>query len=157
MTRFGGVYTHDAIYMGGTRVVHIFRDKSDSSQPYQARHGTWQDFMGKSYSVIDLVSIVVYRLRLRSVDQIMGEANSLVEQQFGAGKYDFLKQNCQHFASYCCTGQQVSIDVIKGTEEAIKAPIELSPIAFAESFASIVDAINLPTATRSPLDNDPSV
>ena len=151
------MYTHDAIYMGDSSVVHIYNNKSDKSQPYQARHGAWQDFMGSSYTMRDLVSIVVYRMRLRTVDQIMQEANALVDQQFGAGKYNFLMQNCQHFASYCCTGQQVSVDVIRGTEDATKAYFELLPIPYLEYLAFAVDAINLPTAMKSPLDNDPSL
>ena len=76
----------------------------------QARNDTWSTFIGDVNSWIGTVSVVVYRLRIRTVDEITREAENLVREQFAAGKYNFLAQNCQHFASYCCTGQQISLD-----------------------------------------------
>jgi hypothetical protein len=71
----------------------------------------WDKFVGDCDSWFGSVFVVVYRLRIRTVEEITAEAENLVQEQFGLGKYNFLQQNCQHFACYCSMGQMLSNSV----------------------------------------------
>jgi hypothetical protein len=137
ISRILGVYTHDAIYMGGKRVIHIFTPEGGTKATSQARNDPWSKFIGDVNSWFGTVSVVVYRLRIRTVGEITKEAENLVREQFGSGQYNFLLQNCQHFASYCCTGQQMSL----GT---------LNALAILNSIGIVFN----PPMRGSPLDRD---
>ncbi len=92
-------------------VVHIAADSVGNAKATSAANNEpWAKFVGSLQGwLIETVSVVVYRLRIRTVEEITEEAENLVREQFGRGKYDFLLNNCQHFASYCCTGQKMSV------------------------------------------------
>ncbi|UJR21359.1 hypothetical protein I4U23_024451 [Adineta vaga] len=105
ISRMAGLYTHDAIYIGENKVIHVFGDNKQNSA---VREDDWSTFIGDPNSWWGTVSIVIYRLRIRSRDEIVAAARSYLGINHLQGQYDFLTQNCQHFSSYCSTGTEIS-------------------------------------------------
>lgn len=112
ITRKCGIYHHDAIYLGNKRVVHIFGDMSQKTN-VKAKEDDWTNFVGLNdegdVSWFGTLYVVVYRLKIRSQKEIVSEALKLASELYGEGKYHLLDNNCQHFASFCCTGVEISM------------------------------------------------
>lgn len=72
------------------------------------REDSWSTFIGDPTSWWGTVSVLVYRLRMKSPDEIVATAKSFLGTNHLHGQYQFLEQNCQHFASYCSTGAEIS-------------------------------------------------
>ena len=141
ITRKCGIYHHDAIYLGDKRVVHIFGEVSEKTN-VKAKEDCWENFVGvdKDGSVpwFGTVYVIVYRLRTRSAEKIVSEALKLASDSYGKGMYNFLSKNCQHFASYCCIGKEMSMGAL-GLSDVI-----LPLLMFL-----------YPKETQSPLDKEP--
>jgi hypothetical protein len=69
---------------------------------------SWSTFIGDPTSWWGTVSVLVYRLRMKSRDEIVATAKGFVGINHLHGQYQFFTQNCQHFASYCATGAEIS-------------------------------------------------
>ena len=155
ITRKLGLYTHDAIYMGYNRVVHIFMSEGGSLESAQARDDPWSKFIGDvNSSGLETVSVVVYRLKIRTVDEIITEAENLVEKQFGKGQYDLAKENCQHFASFCCTGQKMSIGVHNAIDTYLESMLVLHSKLASDLITPSTDFLK---AAITPLDRDKDI
>ena len=50
------------------------------------------------------VSFLVYVIRYRSPQEILESAQQLCDESYGKCQYNLWNNNCQHFASKCCTG-----------------------------------------------------
>lgn len=57
--------------------------------------------------------VVVYKRRLYSKSEVSERANRFAEGTDDEYKYDLFDNNCEHFATYCVTGKQFSIQVTK--------------------------------------------
>lgn len=113
ITRKGGLYTHDCIYMGNKKVVHIFLDENSSKSCARAKEDSWQNYVGFDENdgapYWGTVYVVVYRLKIRKPEEILKTAKLLASEEYAKGQYNFFLKNCQHFATYCCTGKEFSI------------------------------------------------
>jgi len=114
ISRKGGLYHHAGVFLGNDRVIHIYDDNSKHCA--RAREDSWKNFVGvcddgsTSWFRSD-VSVIIYRLRIRTPDEIVSAAREMASESYGRGKYNFVLKNCQHFASFCCTGIEMSTDV----------------------------------------------
>ncbi|RNA00605.1 hypothetical protein BpHYR1_000094 [Brachionus plicatilis] len=117
ITRKGGLYTHDCIYLGNKKVVHIFDENISSSKfRAKAKEDSWENFVGidnnGNVPYWGTVYVVIHRLRIRKPDEIVKEAKELSSDDYAKGQYHFVLKNCQHFAAKCCTGNEFSIGEI---------------------------------------------
>jgi hypothetical protein len=112
ITRKCGIYHHDCIYLGNRRVVHINGDMSNIAE-VKAKEDKWENFVGYyddgSVSWFGTIYVIVYRLTIRNPDEICEVAQKLASKAYAKGDYNFVLKNCQHFASFCCTGKEISL------------------------------------------------
>jgi hypothetical protein len=150
ITRKCGIYHHDAIYLGNKRVVHIFGEMSTNTN-VKAKEDSWENFVGVNadggVSWFGTVYVIVYRLRTRSPDKIVSEALQLASDSYGEGIYNFLSKNCQHFASYCCTGKEISLGAHSLSDAIWQS---LSGLRNKPSIGNAIEKV-----TQSPLDKEP--
>ncbi len=101
--RWGGVYSHHGIDMGDGTVVHF------SGEPLRMRHACvrcddLEDFLAEGE-----LYVVEYADAPREPDEVAEAARSHV----GEVGYDMWRNNCEHFATYCKTGQHQSKQVVR--------------------------------------------
>ena len=49
-------------------------------------------------------------IRCHTPEEIVNAAQEFTNSQYGQNEYDIIRKNCQHFASFCCTGIEHSPD-----------------------------------------------
>ena len=104
-------YTHDAIYLGNNRVVHIFMDEGGGISSAMAREDDWSRFINEEEGGYHgTVNVVDYRLRMRLPEEIVETAKISVRLEYGKGCYNIIDRNCQHFATFSSTGFKYSMD-----------------------------------------------
>uniref|UniRef100_A0A914DWB5 LRAT domain-containing protein n=1 Tax=Acrobeloides nanus TaxID=290746 RepID=A0A914DWB5_9BILA len=100
---------HEGIYIGNKEVIHVSshldgKDASKCKEDACARVGKLvPNFV---HSPNDRIQILIYRIRVRTYDQIINEAKKYAENKYGLGEYGLLSKNCQHFASLCAIGKE---------------------------------------------------
>jgi hypothetical protein len=96
--RRGLRYSHHGIDCGDGTVIHYVGPRA------RLRHvvrTTYEEFAGDS-----TVLVRAYEQRL-SPDETVRNAESLL----GTGDYHLLRNNCEHFSAWCCTGRAASSQV----------------------------------------------
>ena len=132
-TRFGGVYSHHGIDCGDGSVIHY-----NGRTPLQCivRRATWEEFSGGdpvsvcSYSSAErdpeprndwvrfgnhqvqrLLDACSGRLLGDQIDTSPEAVVARAKRRLGEGGFDFLFNNCEHFATWCKTGRSASRQV----------------------------------------------
>jgi len=122
--RPGGI-RHDGIYVGDGRVIHM-----------ASRPGHNKDKRGASIQLGTLTAFAAGQpvtvrpyVHADDPDVIIERAMS----RLGDGDYNLVFNNCQHFARWCVTGEQVSEQVNAGTARAgaVLAPVIGMPVGIA--------------------------
>ena len=106
---------------------------------------SWDDFAAG-----DMVKVRVYGSRL-SADETVDNAESRV----GSVGYSLVRNNCEHFAAWCCTGRAVSAQVrawliaTQGTVASLFAAQSLGPhVVIAGTIGAGVYAASKPLRRR---------
>ncbi|RAX55310.1 hypothetical protein CCY99_01005 [Helicobacter sp. 16-1353] len=95
-------YTHHGIYIGNNQVIHYSGNKI-------VEQDTLENFLnGNNYRIIE------HSNRL-DTNSILKNATS----KLGESKYDFLQNNCEHFAVWCATGKHISKQVNMAKQVAV--------------------------------------
>ncbi|MCS7305036.1 MAG: lecithin retinol acyltransferase family protein [Thermoguttaceae bacterium] len=100
-----GVYTHHGIYIGDGQVVHLTKEKGQVVQSSLKEFCDGRPLMVVDYEHSDDPSTVVSR----AVSRI------------GQKEYNLFAGNCEHFATWCKTGQAKSLQVESLVHRAISA------------------------------------
>lgn len=95
-----GVYTHHGVDMGEGWVIH-FASADGTKSGALIRLATIEDFAGAAE-----VKVQVYGVRFEA-DQAAERARSML----GQSGYDLFANNCEHFATWCVTGEHNSPQV----------------------------------------------
>jgi len=99
--RLGGLYTHHGIDLGDGTVVHY------SGEPLRHKDARVCRVPEEEFLQGGEKLIVAYAGELRPSGEVAEVALSLLDEQ----RYDLWLNNCEHFASYCKTGQRKSSQV----------------------------------------------
>jgi Leucine-rich repeat (LRR) protein len=111
---------HVAVYLGNERVAHIGSSKfakdikfgriGEKKDLSRARNDHWQDFL---HDVDD--KLIRYRLLVpfKRPEKIEEHIITATLAEYGAEKYNFLGNNCEHFATLCVYGIPFSIQIDK--------------------------------------------
>lgn len=110
--RYGLVYAHHGIYLGGDQVVH-YSDSAGIGRKAGACVGvsTLSEFLRG-----DPLRRVKYS-DAHSGEQALLRAEKLLE----AGGYSVIWNNCEHFATFCVTGRRRSVQVLRALTIAASA------------------------------------
>jgi hypothetical protein len=95
-----GVYTHHGVDMGEGWVIH-FASADGTKTGALIRWATIDDFAGRAE-----VRVQVYGVRF-DAEQTTERARSML----GQSGYDLFANNCEHFATWCATGEHSSAQV----------------------------------------------
>jgi len=113
-TSFVLVANHEGIYIGNGKVIHV-SGHGGGKKAAVAREGRLLgDFVSNPG---DPIRVLVMRVRFRTPDEIVKQAEAYRDQKFRAGEYDLFTKNCQHFATLCALGVEYSGDVEALEEE----------------------------------------
>jgi hypothetical protein len=137
--------------------VHIFGEISAKTN-VKATEDSWENFVGVdedgSVSWFGTVYVIVYRLRTRSPEKIVSEALQLASDSYGEGMYNLLSKNCQHFASYCCTGKEISLGA-HNLSDAISQSLSELKQSLSELRSKPLIESAIEKVIQSPLDKEP--
>jgi hypothetical protein len=97
------LYTHHAVDVGGGTVIEYVPTNGAKRQSIVTRR-TIEEFAQGAR-----VKTVEYAVRLDPE-----EAAARAERMLGSGDYDFLHNNCEHFATWCVTGKATSAQIENG-------------------------------------------
>ena len=98
--RGGGFYTHQGIYMGEGKVIHYLGSRKE-----------------KVDAVVRETDLIRFSkgepLRRRDYPERLTPSRSiaLAKDQLANGRYSMLWNNCEHFATYCASGEKKSRQV----------------------------------------------
>ncbi len=134
VTSIGWVtFQHHGIDMGDGTVIHLSASDGtratlvDRSGQFAVRRATLEEFSkGKPVLVVQHVD----RLPVQTTCE-------LALNQVGRRGYHLLNGNCEHFATYCATGQAISRQVELGRSAASSVASAATKIAWATSMAGV--------------------
>lgn len=124
-----GAMTHWGVYMGGNMVVHL---------TVSVEGGFKCTFQYKEKGIVDSVDLDDQRYQWRKnndkdkdyraspVHKIIERAISAVEE--GKSKYNFIFHNCEHFASFCRYGVELSYQITEFQGRLIRALLEIEEL-----------------------------
>jgi hypothetical protein len=95
-----GAYHHDAIYVGNGRVIHLWAPRGKGAASIR------MDSLGAVRGPNGLVTVAEYG--------VCFDASEVVQRAFsrlGERGYNVFSGNCEHFATWCKTGQHASSQV----------------------------------------------
>ena len=121
-------------------------DLSDRDKEYarQARECEWSEFLCGSRSKDLELGFFVFPWRKPS--EIVYTARFLTEIHYMKGQYSILKNNCEHFALYCCTGLRYSPQVNR-IESVINVASKIGSLA-SGIFSSLNKVVSKKTAVE---------
>lgn len=98
--RRGGFYTHQGIYMGEGKVIHYTGSRKEKVDAVVTETALIRFSKGRS-------------LRRRNYPKRLDPSQTiaLAGNQLSEGSYSMLWNNCEHFATYCATGEKKSRQV----------------------------------------------
>jgi len=109
-----GIYFHHGIYLSGGNVAHLHAEKEKDGASHstllQEKRQTcalitnWGEFISTSTQVCK-----VKWSPSNPASEIVKRAEEAVAQKKGFGDYSLFSRNCEHFASWCCTGREYSM------------------------------------------------
>uniref|UniRef100_A0A914PS17 LRAT domain-containing protein n=1 Tax=Panagrolaimus davidi TaxID=227884 RepID=A0A914PS17_9BILA len=147
---------HEGLYLGNSQVAHINPEEGTSKLKYKKNAGARTDSL-ETFLKDKPAYILVPCFRRRSEKEICDTAISLVGEKYCKGLYDFLKNNCQHFASKCVFGEGVTSDellILSGVK--FSAAVQIGAVATTASLAlgpagffSVLTAYMVVCAVRS--------
>ena len=103
VSRAGGLYTHHGIYVGNGEVIHYA--------------GFCEIF---KYEPVGQVSLAEFQREATHIDIISHHNNCIytpeeivcrAKSRLHENKYSLLRNNCEHFVSWCITGKAISKQV----------------------------------------------
>lgn len=109
--RLGGLYTHHGIDLGDGTVVHLDGD------PFRRKHARVRLSPIEVFSRGAKVKPVPHGEVARDPDETVGEAM----HRLGETGYDLFRNNCEHFARACKTGEARSRQVEKALRAGVVA------------------------------------
>lgn len=115
--RFGGLYSHHGIDCGDGTVVHYWVDVSPLAS--SIRRTTLEEFADggqvevREYAACDPTDVVIRR----------------AVSSLGAGGFDPLNNNCEHFAVWCKTGRVESRQA-RGAKSFLRGPAAAAMVLF---------------------------
>jgi len=95
------MFWHHGVYVGSDRVIH------HSGLFNGSIHGKVESIHISAFSQGQTVRTVDYRNEIFTDKEIVERASSLLEQD----NYCVIRNNCEHFATWCCTGRGLSKQV----------------------------------------------
>lgn len=131
--RLGGIYTHHGIYVGGGQVIHY------TGEPLRRREAEIKRASLEEFAKGGTVVQVPRPPNAFRSSTIVVRA----ESKLGEQKYRLLYNNCEHFATWCQTGQRRSeqadrvLSVARLPQLLVEAMIGL-PGTFGERYAGVV-------------------
>lgn len=150
-----GIYEHYAIYAGEGRIIHYAGEQSDFNGRISIHEAPFKEFLkgGREYFVISFEGQYPVKIH-SSTNFILGgcfdscdinlkgrytpeETLKRAYSRIGESKYNLLKNNCEHFALWCKTGNSESTQVKLVTRYLIATGVSLSSIS--ESRNDIID------------------
>lgn len=124
--RKNGAYTHYGIYVGNNRVVHFSGPVGDDigGVNTRIRKTLLKDFArGDTF----YVQVINEKKRKFSPFEVIKRANSCVGlDEVVGGKYNFMLNNCEHFATWCVYGVGMSHQIHKIGKKAVNAQLEIT-------------------------------
>lgn len=93
--RRGRRYTHHGIDCGDGTVIHYVRPRVGVRHVARTSH--------EMFAAGSQVKVRVYAQRLHAEETIRH-----AESRVGSGGYHLVRNNCEHFAAWCCTGRAAS-------------------------------------------------
>ncbi|XP_066936751.1 phospholipase A and acyltransferase 1-like [Clytia hemisphaerica] len=101
-------YSHFAVYIGNGEIVHVTEPKvkREGSKIWVLREKMVEAFAGRSVRKNNHLDDV---FPVKRVQDIIREARGKVRQPW---EYNFLTNNCEHFASQCRYGRRISLQSI---------------------------------------------
>jgi hypothetical protein len=140
--RRGRRYTHHGVDCGDGTVIHYSGPRGTVRQVART---SWDDFAAG-----DEVKVRVYGSRLSTDDTV-----DMAESRIGSVGYSLVRNNCEHFAAWCCTGRAVSAQVrawliaAQGTVASLFAAQSLGPhVVIAGTIGAGVYAASKPLRRR---------
>ena len=100
--RWGNLYTHHGVYVGGFEVIHYGGFSGGGSDAVE--RVSLLDF--SQYSDEKSPGFMVIHHPESSVSG--EEAKQRAERRIGEDEYNLISNNCEHFANWCTTGESVS-------------------------------------------------
>lgn len=110
-------YYHHGIYVGRRKVIHFGGKSSDWLSTGPIQEVSLDLFLRGAKSASDgssdgeAVGEIVEYENVSAPDEIVSRARS----RLGSGDYDLFRNNCEHFASWCVTGNASSRQVQRVT------------------------------------------
>lgn len=89
-----GIYCHHGIYVGNNKVIH---------------------YLSKGISLTDMKTFSKgYPIKIKQhiFKKDKNEIVSRAYSRLGENRYNLIFNNCEHFATWCCTGVSVSMQVV---------------------------------------------
>lgn len=101
--RHGGLYRHHGIDLGDGYVIHFSGEPLNSKEPIVEKV-TMEEFLKGG-------ELEVVRYSSASDPFPVEETIARAEEKLGEGRYNLVKNNCEHFASWCKNGKARSKQV----------------------------------------------
>lgn len=123
------VYTHYGIYVGNDRVVHFSGPVGDDivGKDTRIRNTALKDFLRGDPLRIQVID---EKHRRYSPEETVKRALSCVgRDEVVGGKYNFMLNNCEHFATWCVYGAGMTHQVHELGETAMKAQLAITEAA----------------------------
>jgi hypothetical protein len=110
-----GAYYHEGIDLGDGTVIHFSGEPFSTGLPAKIRRCSFPEFLKTTseYQVVNYASESCY-----SPDVVVQNAFQCLG--LGQGEYNPFLKNCEHFATYCKTGQASSPQVQKFAQRVLK-------------------------------------
>ncbi|KAJ6397552.1 hypothetical protein OIU77_018545 [Salix suchowensis] len=145
-----GFYSHHGIYVGNDRVIHFMpAKKTNAGAPLRACKNCGykrKDHLEVVRTCLDCFHtkgflsgsrLYLYRYGLPrseceihrincthmqsySADQVVARAEEIFESEKQFGKYNFILNNCEYFATYCKCGDAISTQVEQGVDYVLR-------------------------------------
>lgn len=111
--RANGLYTHHGIDLGDGTVVHF------SGEPLRMRDARIERVSLEEFLQGGLLRVVRHRGKIRPAEEVIATALSFL----GKTGYDMFLNNCEHFATFCKTGNARSGQVRRAAKAVATAAV----------------------------------
>lgn len=141
-----GAYEHYAIYVGDNRVIHYAADGSDSNGEISIHEAPFEEFIKNSTSYFVISFEGKYPVKIHSSTRFISSgyydyANIKFEKKYsnqetinraysriGESKYSLIRNNCEHFALWCKTGNAESLQVRRVAKQLMETGVVVNRI-----------------------------
>jgi len=109
------LYRHYGIYAGNGRVIHYAAENGDFGADVKVRETSLEQFAHGG----ECKRVLLAENRTRSGQFSPEETISRAKSRMGEKHYDLLFNNCEHFAYWCKSGTNKSVQVEKAVSAAV--------------------------------------